>query len=84
MMKLVQNLLVCLGDAYVEAVLFEEVGQPRDKTPGLIVELVTTEGEVEHLIDDLVVFLIARQFPSLGFRVSASKGLLLAMTSPPP
>jgi hypothetical protein len=50
----------------------------------LIVELVTTEGEVEHLIDDLVVFLVAHQFPSLGFRVSASKGLLLAMTSPPP
>ena len=41
LMKLVQNPFVCLGDANAEAILFEEVGQTRDKSPGLIVEHVT-------------------------------------------
>jgi hypothetical protein len=80
LMKLVQNPLVCLGDAYGEAVLFEKVGQARDKKAGLIVELVITEREVEHLINNLVVFLIVHQVPLLGFRsASAKKRLLLAM-----
>src|SRR5271169_3601656 len=33
LMKLGQSLLVCLGEAYREALLVEEVGQPRNKTP---------------------------------------------------
>jgi hypothetical protein len=86
LMKLVQNPFVCLGDANAEAILFEEVGQTRDKSPGLIVEHVTAEREVQHFIDNLVVFLIVHQFPSLRFQASIrfKQAGLLRMTSPTP